>query len=88
MKKITQIAPNQSVVDDVFSSLGKAQNVTRTGDGTGTPLTAELYNNFLISFPSALLKQAGLTPNGVDEKAQASQVVVAIKKLITQEFNS
>jgi len=59
---------------------GSARNVTAPGDGTGTPWEAALVND-LFGFQQALLSQAGITPSGTPDAANASQYLEAMQKL-------
>ena len=59
---------------------GGAQNITVTGDGTGTPWEAALVND-VFGFQQALLKSAGLVPSGSPEKVTASQYLQSVVAL-------
>ena len=59
---------------------GAAQNVTVSGDGTGTPLEKDLTND-VLGFQQALLAAAGLTPSGTPEKVGASQYLDAVRAI-------
>jgi hypothetical protein len=62
---------------------GKAQDVTTpglAGTNDGTAWTAALINE-IFGFLQGLLGQAGITPNNLAEKANASQYVDAVKAL-------
>lgn len=63
--------------------LGQARDITVPNDGTGTPLRASLVND-LFGFQQALLKEAGITPNGVPDTALDSQYLQAIKVLFPE----
>ncbi|BAV81065.1 putative tail-fiber protein [Vibrio phage CKB-S1] len=60
---------------------GQAQNITNPGDGTGTPWD-QIFINEVWGLFAALLTEAGVTPNGNPETAQASQYLDAIVSLI------
>lgn len=59
---------------------GSAQNITVTGDGTGTPWEAALIND-MFGFQQALLSESEIVPTGTSENATASQYLDAIKLL-------
>jgi hypothetical protein len=86
MKDLRITRPLQ-VVDDPAYLMGKAKNVTTTGDGTGTPWSDDVINDQLFGVNSAILAEAGMTPNGLDEKAGQSQIVDAVKKIIADNHN-
>jgi len=58
--------------------LGKAQDVTVFGDGTGTPYRADLVNDD-FGYKEALLAEAGLTPSNVPDTGLVSQYLDASK---------
>lgn len=60
--------------------LGKARNITTSGDGTGTPWVAPLVND-IFGLQQALLTHAGVTPNGAPDTAPLSQYLEALQKL-------
>ena len=61
--------------------LGSARNVTSPGDGTGTPLVASWVND-LWGFFQATLTEAGVTPSGNPDTAQASQYLDSLKAIL------
>lgn len=58
---------------------GKAQNVTISGDGKGTPWEKDLIND-VFGFQQALLKAGGLTPSGSPDEVGASQYLQSLFK--------
>jgi len=69
--------PGQIAIGDPGFPYGKAQNEIVDGDGSGTPLEAQLVNE-QIGFQQALLDAAGIAPNGTGEQVGASQCLDAI----------
>ena len=59
--------------------LGKAQNITVPGDGTGTPWEKDLLND-IFGFQQALLGDAGEAPSGIPDKVGASQYLKVLFK--------
>jgi len=59
---------------------GEARDVSTPLDGTGTPWEKNLINDRL-GFQQFLLKQAGITPSGVEDTADASDVADAVSIL-------
>ena len=57
-----------------------AKNSSTPGATDGTPLVAAMVNNIWGYF-QALMNQAGLTPNGVQEAYNASQILTASQLL-------
>ena len=72
--------PGQVEIGDAGYPLGKAQNVTVEGDGTGTPFEKALVND-LLGWQQALLAAAGITPNGSPDMVGASDYLKAIYRL-------
>lgn len=66
---------------------GGAQNVTVSGDGTGTPWEAALLND-IFGFQQALLTKASIVPSGSPEDAQTSQYLQALLKLAKGVYTS
>lgn len=71
---------------------GKAQNITVSGDGTGTPWEKDLVND-VFGFQQALLKSVNATPTGTADKVGASQYLDALNtrlgttgNLLTKRF--
>lgn len=60
--------------------LGKARNISSTGDGSGTPLE-QAWVNDLFGFQQAILKAADIVASGAPDTAQNSQVLEAMRKL-------
>ena len=56
---------------------GAAQNITTTGDGTGTPFEKDWVNDW-FGFSQAVLDLAGVSPSGTPEKVGASQLLDAL----------
>lgn len=77
---LARYAGQMATTDPVGYPYGKAQNVTVEGDGTGTPLEADLVND-VLGMLQALLVAAGITPSGAPDKANVSQYLDAIKRL-------
>lgn len=65
--------------------LGKARNITTVGDNTGTPWEKILINDTLLGPLAAILSEAGIIPDGSDEKEGQSQVLDAIKLIIRDQ---
>lgn len=59
---------------------GKAKNQTTLGDGTGTPFEKDLVND-IFGFQQALLSEAGITPSGTADAANASEYMEALYTL-------
>lgn len=57
------------------------------GNKDGTKFNKELVNDNW-TFYQALLKEAGLTPNGKDDTVESSQKIEALKKIITSLANT
>ena len=79
------IKPNELFIGkitdpDAAYPLGSARNVTTPGDGTGTPLVADLLND-IFGFQQSLLSAAGLTANGNPDSVNNSQYKDAILAL-------
>jgi len=66
--------------------LGKARDVTVTGDGTGTPLKQEWVND-LWGFEQALLAAADITASGSPDAANSSQYLQAIQAICAPKHN-
>lgn len=62
---------------------GKAQDITSPGDGTGTPWTALVVNDW-FGFFQGLLVKASITPTGDSDTAIASQYIDALDALYDQ----
>jgi hypothetical protein len=67
----------QTISGDAEYPLGKARNITTTGDGTGTPLEKDWVND-LWGFLQALLDAAGIEASGNPDKLGASQYLDAL----------
>lgn len=61
---------------------GSARNITAPSADDGTPWDEDLIND-IFGFQQALLKTAGLTPNGSPDTAEASQYLSAILALLS-----
>lgn len=59
---------------------GRARNVSAEGAGDGTPWEQDLTND-LFGILQGLLVEAGITPSGVSDQANASQYLEAIRAL-------
>lgn len=70
--------------DPVGYPHGKAQNITVSGDGTGTPWEKDLAND-ILGAQQALLDEGGITPDGNPDKVGASQYVEALLAIIDAE---
>lgn len=75
--------PGQIADGDTNYPFGKAQNEVIDGDGSGTPLEAQLVNE-VLGFFQDLMVTVGDTPNGVPERVGLSQYASAIYALIDQ----
>lgn len=71
--------PSQVATDAAYPH-GKAQNVTVSGDGTGTPLEKDWVND-IWGFLQALLGAGGITPSGTPDTATTSQYLAALNVL-------
>lgn len=71
--------PKQTIKTDPNFPQGKARNITNPGDGLGFPWEASAINDLILARAQALMKAAGLTPNGVIDNATDSQFVEALK---------
>lgn len=67
--------------------LGKARNITLPEDNTGTPLTANLINDFW-GFFQALLAQEGITASGSPDEVGDSQYLDALNALVLSSTGS
>ena len=66
---------------------GSAQDITVTGDGTGTPWIASQLND-IYGHHQALLKSAGIVPSGSPDEVGASQYLQSIVELASgRAFN-
>lgn len=75
--------PGNTTPPDVEYPYGSAQNVTVSGDGTGTPWRKDVVDD-IWGFQQALLKAAGdITPSGNADRVGASQYLDAINFLIS-----
>src|SRR5262245_45433305 len=72
--------PAQTDDSDPDYPQGKAQNVSVSGDGSGTPWVARLIND-IWGWLQALLADASVTPSGDPDKVGASQYLEALDKL-------
>ena len=73
--------PVQTDATDPNMPLGKAQNIVTSGDGTGTPWEKDLVNDDW-GFKQAILTEAGITPSGAADNANASQYLGGVKIVI------
>jgi len=87
MLDLRVVYPGQINNGDSGWPYGKFQNVTVSGDGTGTPLEAS-WPNDIQGFFQNLLDVAGLQPSGVPEKVGNSQLTDAIQSLIAAPVDS
>lgn len=72
--------PTQSEASDPNYPHGKAQNDSAPGADDGTPLEKAWVND-LWGFMQAAMTKAGVTPNGVPDHANASQLLDALRAL-------
>ncbi len=75
------------IAADANYPYGKARNVAVSGDGSGTPLEADLVND-IFGFEQALLDAVGATPSGSPDQVGASQYLDAVNSLITDAADS
>lgn len=73
--------PGQIDESDAAYPHGKAQNISVSGDGTGTPWEKELVNDH-FGFQQALLDAASITPSGSPDEVGTSDYLDAIQRLI------
>lgn len=73
--------PGQIDESDPAYPHGKAQNISVSGDGTGTPWERTLVNDH-FGFQQALLAAAGITPSGAPDEVGTSDYLDAIQRLI------
>ena len=73
--------PTQSKAPTAAYPYGSAQNITVSGDDTGTPWRAEIYDD-ILGFQQALLYAASIVPSGNPDQVGASQYLQAIEFLI------
>jgi hypothetical protein len=79
--------PGQTDVSDTAGyPYGAAQNVTVAGDGTGFPMEKTWVND-VFGFLQALLVDAGITPSGDPDEANASQYLQAIHEMQMPAMN-
>lgn len=81
----TQYPGKIDTSDPVGYPYGKAQNVTVSGDGTGTPWEKAIVND-LFGLGQALLSETGITPTGTPDKVGASQYLQALLALRTKNY--
>jgi hypothetical protein len=74
--------PGQVIIGDPDYPRGKARNVTVAGDGSGTPLEAQVVND-IWGFQQALLDAVQVSPSGTPDTAGVSQYLDAIKSIAT-----
>ena len=72
--------PTQTTAVTAARPLGGAQDVTVSGDGTGTPWTALVLND-IWGFLHGILVAAGITPTGTADTADASQYLTGVTSL-------
>jgi hypothetical protein len=77
--------PAQTIADGNYP-YGKARNDQVEGDGTGTPLEADLVND-IFGFQQALLGSASLTPSGTPDSASSSQYLLAVRYVATHPIS-
>jgi len=73
--------PSKVDTTDAAYPQGKAQNITTTLDGTGTPWEKDLVND-IMGLQQAIYKEAGITPSGTPDTADVSQQLEGIKKIV------
>ena len=66
---------------------GSAQDITVTGDGTGTPWLASQLND-IYGHHQALLKSAGIVPSGSPDEVGTSQYLQSIVELASGRANT
>ena len=76
--------PAQTVADGAYPQ-GKARNIALSGDGTGTPWTADLVND-IFGLLQALLAGAGITPSGTPDSGTVSQYFQSIEAVIVRRL--
>ena len=72
--------PGKTVPASTDYPQGSAQNVTTSGDGTGTPWEAALIND-IWGFLQGLLSEVGATPTGNPDTATESQYLQAVQTM-------
>jgi len=72
--------PAQITTGDPGYPYGKAQNDIVEGDGVGSPLERQIYND-IFGFQQSLLVDAGITPSGTPDEVGASQYMAALEAL-------
>lgn len=73
--------PSNTTTPDAAYPYGGAQDVAVPGDGSGTPWVAILLND-VFGFQQGILSEAGVTPSGVSDTADASQYLDALKTIM------
>lgn len=73
--------PGKSNAPSSAYPFGSARNITTPGDGTGTPLE-QAWLNDQFGFQQALINDAGLTPSGNPDTAEASQYLEAARIML------
>lgn len=73
--------PAQSKAPTAGYPYGSAQDITVSGDGTGTPWRAAIYDD-ILGFQQALLVAASIVPTGDPDEVGASQYLDALNVLI------
>lgn len=69
--------PAQSTAPDANNTFGSAQNITVTGDNTGTPWIKTLIDD-MLGLGYKLLDNASLVPNGNPDNTTSSQYYDAL----------
>ena len=77
-RPVTFIPASQLAPADPNYPDGKAQDVTIPGDNTGTPFLADWLND-LWGWMQALLDDAEIVPDGINESVASSQYLGAVK---------
>lgn len=75
------VYPGQTITSDPGYPLGRARNVTVSGDGIGFPLE-QTWVNDLFGLLQSLLIETGITPSGTADAVGASQYLTALQQMM------
>jgi len=81
MTNLNNSFPTNSNAPSADYPYGSARNITTSGDDTGTPFVASLYND-ILGLQQYLIKEAGIVPNGSPDDATTNQQFDAIWKIL------
>ena len=79
--------PSNSNAPSIDMPYGSARNVAASGDDTGTPFIASLYND-ILGLQQYLVQEAGITPSGSPDDATNNQQFEAMWKILNMRTST